>query len=118
VGYTIYPGSGHRNRMYEDLREITLEAKRKGLVVVTWSYPRGAGLSKAGETAIDICCYAATIAAQLGAHIIKVKPPSAHVEQEEHKKVFEKQNLPIATLADRTRLVIQATFAGRRVVIF
>lgn len=118
VGYTIYPGSGHRNRMYEDLREITIEAKRKGLVVVVWSYPRGAGLSKAGETAIDVCSYAATIAAQLGAHIVKVKPPTAHIEQEEAKKVYEKAQVPVGTLAERTRHVIQATFGGKRIVIF
>jgi len=118
IGYTIYPGSGARNHMYEDLRELTIEAKRKGLVVVVWSYPRGAGLSKAGETGIDVCCYAATIAAQLGAHIIKVKPPTAHVEQEESKKLFEKHPVKIDTLADRTRLVLKTTFGGKRVVIF
>lgn len=118
VGYTIYPGSGFRNRMYEDLREITLEAKRKGLVVVVWSYPRGAGLSKAGETAIDVTAYAATIAAQLGAHIVKVKPPSAHIEQEEAKKVYEKYQIPVGTLTERIRHVVQATFAGKRIVIF
>ncbi|MFO0550810.1 MAG: class I fructose-bisphosphate aldolase [Polyangiaceae bacterium] len=118
IGYTIYPGSGQRNRMYEDLRELTLEAKRKGLVVVVWSYPRGAGLSKPGETAIDITCYASHIAAQLGAHIVKVKPPSAHVEQEESKKVYEKHPHKLDTLADRARHVIENTFAGRRIVIF
>jgi fructose-bisphosphate aldolase, class I len=118
IGYTIYPGSGHRNRMYEDLKDLTHEAKNKGLVVVVWSYPRGAGLSKQGETAVDVTTYAATIAAQLGAHIVKVKPPSAHVEQEEHKKAFEKQGIAVATLADRVRLVVQATFAGKRIVIF
>ncbi len=118
IGYTIYPGSGQRNQMYQDLRELTIEAKRKGLVVVVWSYPRGAGISKAGETAVDICTYAATIAAQLGAHVIKVKPPSAHIEQEEHKKVFEKHAIPTATMADRVKLVVQATFAGKRIVIF
>jgi fructose-bisphosphate aldolase, class I len=118
IGYTIYPGSNQRNQMYQDLREATLEAKRKGLVVVVWSYPRGGGLSKAGETAIDICCYAATIAAQLGAHIVKVKPPSAHIEQEEAKKIYEKFQIPIGTLADRARHVVQATFNGKRIVIF
>ncbi|WP_438019696.1 class I fructose-bisphosphate aldolase [Sorangium sp. So ce315] len=118
VGYTIYPGSGARNRMYEDLREITLEARRKGLVVVVWSYPRGAGLSKQGETAVDVCAYAATIAAQLGAHIIKVKPPTAHIEQEEARKMYEKYSIPIQTLADRVRHVVQSTFNGKRVVIF
>ncbi len=118
VGYTIYPGSGQRNVIYQDLREITIEAKRKGLVVVVWSYPRGAGLSKAGETAVDVCTYAATIAAQLGAHVIKVKPPTAHLEQEEHKKLYEKFNIPIATLSDRVKNVIQSCFNGKRVVIF
>ena len=118
IGYTIYPGSGARNTMYQDLKELTLEAKRKGLVVVVWSYPRGAGISKQGETAVDVCTYAATIAAQLGAHLIKVKPPSAHVEQPEHQKVFEKHGIKIDTLADRVRLVVQSCFNGKRVVIF
>ncbi len=118
IGYTIYPGSGHRNQMYQDLKELTLEAKRKGLVVITWSYPRGAGLSKAGETAVDVCAYASHIAAQLGAHIVKVKPPTAHIEQDESKKVLEKHPVKLDTLADRTRFVIENTFAGKRVVIF
>jgi len=118
IGYTIYPASGLRNTQYQDLREITIEAKRKGLAVVVWSYPRGTGLSKPGETGIDVCCYAATIAAQLGAHLIKVKPPTAHVEQEEAKKVYEKYQIPIATLAERVRHVVQATFNGKRIVIF
>lgn len=117
IGYTIYPGSGLRNQQYQDLREITLEAKRKGLVSVVWSYPRG-NLSKAGETGIDVCCYAATIAAQLGAHLIKVKPPTAHIEQEEAKKVYEKFQIPIGTLTERVRHVVQATFGNKRIVIF
>src|SRR5207249_4966251 len=108
VGFTIYPGSNERNTMYQELREITEEAKAKGLAVVVWSYPRGAGLSKAGETAIDVCGYAAQIACQLGAHIIKVKPPSAHIEQEAAKKVYEKQRIPIGTLAERVRHVVQS----------
>src|SRR5688500_568186 len=96
IGYTIYPGSGMRNRLYEDLRELTSEAKRKGLVVVGWSYPRGAGLSKPGETAVDVTGYAAQLTAQLGAHIIKVKPPSEHIEQPEAKKAFEKAAIPVS----------------------
>ena len=118
VGYTIYPGSGQRNTMYQDLREITIEAKRKGLVVVTWAYPRGAGLSKEGETAVDVAAYAAQIAGQLGAHIIKIKPPTAHIEQAEAKKVFEKYNIPVATLADRVRHCVQSAFNGKRILIF
>jgi class I fructose-bisphosphate aldolase len=118
IGYTIYPGSGFRNRMYEDLKELTREAKAKGLVVITWAYPRGSGLSKEGETGVDVCAYAAQITAQLGSHIIKVKPPTAHIEQVEAKKVFEKYAIPTATLADRVRHVVQSAFNGKRVVIF
>src|ERR1700687_2091152 len=62
IGYTIYPGSGARNRMYEDLRQLILEAKDHGMPTVVWAYPRGAGLSKEGETAVDVAAYAAQIA--------------------------------------------------------
>jgi len=118
VGYTIYPGSGARNTMYEDLREIVLEAKEHGLPTVVWSYPRGGGISKDGETAVDVVAYAAQLAAQLGAHVIKVKPPKDYVEQAEAKKVYEKYNVPLKTLADRVRHVVQSAFNGRRIVIF
>jgi class I fructose-bisphosphate aldolase len=118
IGYTIYPASGARNQMYQDLRDLTAEAKAKGLAVVTWSYPRGAGISKDGETAVDVAGYAAQIAAQLGAHVIKVKPPKDHVEQAEAKKVFEKFQIPTKTLADRVRHVVQSAFNGKRIIIF
>jgi class I fructose-bisphosphate aldolase len=118
IGYTIYPGSEKRNTMYEDLRELTLEAKAKGLAVIVWSYPRGSGISKDGETAVDIAAYAAHIASELGAHIVKIKPPTAHIEQAEAKKAIEKAKIPIETLADRVRYCVQAAFGGRRIVIF
>ena len=63
IGYTIYPGSAARNQQYQDFRELTLEAKRKGLATVLWAYPRGEGISKDGETAIDVVAYAAQISA-------------------------------------------------------
>lgn len=118
IGFTIYPGSNLRDEMYMELREIAEEAKAAGLVVVVWSYPRGSALSKKGETAIDVCAYAAQIAAQLGAHIIKVKPPTDALEQDAAKKVYDSEKIAIATLAERTRHVIQASFGGRRIVIF
>src|SRR5262249_5480249 len=118
IGFTIYPGSAHRTEMYEQLREMTLEAKSAGLAVVVWSYPRGSSLSKEGETAIDVVTYAAQVAAQLGADIIKVKLPSEKIELPEARKVYEKYGVPIATLADRVQHVIQSAFAGRRIVIF
>jgi class I fructose-bisphosphate aldolase len=118
VGYTIYPGSGARNTMIQDLREITYEAKQKGLCVIVWAYPRGSGISKQGETAIDVVAYAAHVCAQLGAHIIKIKPPSAHIEQPEAKQALESAGIPLAKLSDRVRYCVQAAFAGKRIVIF
>jgi class I fructose-bisphosphate aldolase len=118
VGYTIYPGSAMRREMYEALREIAEEAKEHGLAVVVWSYPRGSGLSKEGETALDVIAYAAQIAAQLGAHIIKVKLPTSHLEQPEARKVYQAQNIPLEPLSARVRHVVQSAFDGRRIVIF
>jgi class I fructose-bisphosphate aldolase len=118
IGFTIYPGSSHRLAMYGQIREFAAEAKRNGLAVVIWSYPRGSGLSKQGETAIDVTAYAAHIAAELGAHIVKVKLPTAHLEQDAARQVYEKENIPIATLPERVRHVVQSTFDGRRILIF
>lgn len=118
IGYTIYPGSGERNPQLENLRELILEAKAVGLPSVVWAYPRGGGLSKEGETGVDVVAYAAQIAAQLGAHIIKVKPPKNFLEQAEAKKVYEQCGIPTATLTERIRHVVQAAFNGRRIVIF
>jgi class I fructose-bisphosphate aldolase len=118
IGFTIYPGSTYCTSMYEQLRAIAEEAKSCGLAVVVWSYPRGSGLSKEGETAIDVVAYAAQIAAQLGAHVIKVKLPSAHLEQAAAKKVYEAEQVPTKTLAERVRHVVQSAFDGRRIVIF
>jgi class I fructose-bisphosphate aldolase len=118
VGFTIYPGSSDRNLMYEQLRDLVADARAAGLPTVVWAYPRGEGLSKEGETAVDVIAYAAQIAAQLGAHVIKVKPPKAHLELPEAKKAFEKAGIPTETLADRVREVVRSAFAGRRIVIF
>lgn len=118
IGYTIYPGSAMRNAMYETLQYMTQLAKMNGLAVVVWSYPRGGGMSKEAETAVDVVAYAAHIAAQLGANMIKVKPPTEKIGLEENVKVYKENNIKIDTLEDRVRHVLQAAFNGRRVVIF
>jgi class I fructose-bisphosphate aldolase len=118
IGYTIYPGTAERRLQYEQLAVIASAAKAAGLAVVVWSYPRGSGISSEGETALDVVAYAAQIAAQLGAHVIKVKLPSAHLEQAAARKVYEQFEVPRDTLADRVRHVVQSAFDGRRIVIF
>lgn len=118
IGFTIYPGSAERKEQYEEIYKYAQEAKRAGLAVVIWAYPRGESLSKDGETAIDVVAYAAQIAAQLGAHIIKVKPPSGHIEQPEAQKVYKEQGIKVERMSDRVRHVVESAFNGRRIVIF
>ncbi len=118
VGYTIYPGADTQYEMFEEVREAAAEARSRGLAVIVWAYPRGGGISKEGETGLDIVAYAAHAAALLGAHIIKVKPPSAHIEQKEAKAVYDKIGGDFSTMSSRIAHVVQACFGGRRIVIF
>ena len=118
IGFTIYPGSDAALDMISDIKDMALEAKSAGLAVVVWSYPRGGDISKEGETAIDIVAYAAHMAALVGAHIIKVKPPTSHIELEEAKKVYLSEKIEIDTLSNRIKHVVQSCFQGRRLVVF
>lgn len=118
IGFTIYPGSDDQFELMEEFRELAEEAKAVGLACVLWSYPRGGNLTREGETALDVCAYAAHLAAELGAHIIKVKPPTDILFQSEAKKVYEENRVNISTLTLRIEHVIQAAFNGRRLVVF
>ncbi len=116
IGFTIYPGSGLRNEMYAQIRDLIRDARKVGLPTVLWAYARGGEMSKEGETAIDVIAYAAQIACQLGAHVVKVKPPTEHVWLPAAKSSYE--NIPVGTLEERIRHVVQSSFDGRRIVIF
>src|SRR5215213_1793693 len=118
IGFTIYPSSEYQFEMMEELRELAEEAKAAGLAVVVWSYPRGPMLDKTGETALDICAYAAHMAALIGAHIIKVKPPTEAIFLDAAKKTYEKHPVDVNDPAARIAHVVQACFNGRRLVVF
>ncbi len=116
IGFTIYPGSEFAFDLMEEIREMAEEAKSAGLAVVIWSYPRGPNLDKAAETALDICAYAAHMAALLGAHIIKVKPPTDVISLEAAKKSYA--GFDGSTMAKRVKHVVDSCFAGKRIVVF
>ncbi|WP_281300669.1 MULTISPECIES: class I fructose-bisphosphate aldolase [unclassified Iodidimonas] len=118
IGFTVYPGSPFFNEMAEEFRELAAEAKALGLAVILWSYPRGGALSKEGETALDVGAYAAHLAASLGAHIIKVKLPSDHLEQPEAAKVYQTTGIDRSSQAARVRHIMQAAYNGTRLVVF
>lgn len=116
IGFTIYPGSDDCFELMEEIKEMSAEAKSVGIATVIWSYPRGGKLPKSGELALDVGAYAAHMAALLGAHIIKVKLPSDHVEQEDAKKSYAGTDW--SKQSDRVAHVVKACFNGRRIVVF
>lgn len=118
IGFTIYPGSDCALGMYEEISAMRQEAAAKGVATVIWSYPRGEAITKDGETAIDVAAYAAQIAALLGAHIIKIKLSTDHLMLPEAKKVYEDKKIEIATQAARVKHCMEASFHGRRIVVF
>ena len=116
IGFTIYPGSGARTEIYEQIRDMIVEARSVGLPSIVWAYARGGDMTKDGETALDVIAYAAQIACQLGAHIVKVKAPSDVVYLDAAKKSYE--YIPKETLEERIQHVVQSAFNGKRIVIF
>ncbi|HEX2752242.1 MAG TPA: class I fructose-bisphosphate aldolase [Alphaproteobacteria bacterium] len=118
IGFTIYPGSEYMLEQQEEIRELSEEAKAFGIATVMWSYVRGPNISKDGETAIDNIAYGAHMAALLGAHVIKVKLPTDHLELPEAKKVYEAEKIAIGTQAERVKHIMDCAFNTRRLVVF
>ncbi|HJK96532.1 MAG TPA: class I fructose-bisphosphate aldolase [Polyangiaceae bacterium LLY-WYZ-14_1] len=116
IGFTIYPGSQARNDMYVQIRDLIATARNYGMPSIVWAYPRGAGIAKEHEQAVDVVAYSCQIACQLGAHVVKVKPPKDGIGIEAARPSYE--NIPTGTLAERVRHVVQSGFDGRRIVIF
>ncbi|MCF7871470.1 fructose-bisphosphate aldolase [Candidatus Woesearchaeota archaeon] len=71
VGYTIYLGASREQEMFREFGMICEEAKRLGLLVVCWMYPRGPSIKNDLDT--DIIAYGARVAMELGADVVKVK---------------------------------------------
>lgn len=118
VGFTIYPGSDNQFEMMEEVRDMIREAKDCGLPSVVWAYARGEGVTKEGQTAMDVIAYSAHLVCMLGAHIVKVKLPGEHIMQDEARKVFEENNIDISTSTARVKEVVRSCFNGRRIVVF
>ncbi|CAK8162724.1 fructose-bisphosphate aldolase, class I [Candidatus Xenohaliotis californiensis] len=123
IGFTIYPGSDSYTNMIESLAPIIEQAKQFGLICVVWAYARGSGIKKIHETALDIVSYAAHMACLLGAHIVKVKPPTYNLLQNPAldksypKDCFNSNDEKIAQTA-AIKHIIKSCFNGKRMVIF
>lgn len=115
VGYTLYAGSPQQDQDIAQLSEVRREAEQLGMPLIVWSYPRGKPVEEAGGRdslyAID---YAARLALELGADVIKVNLPEIHKSgATRHPKAYEALE---ADALDMTRRVVAS--AGRALVIF
>ena len=117
VGFTIYPGSEYQYEMIEEFKEISAEATEYGMPSVLWSYPRGPEISKEAETSIDTIAYAAHVAALLGAHIIKVKPPTSIISDDSLTKNYNTK-ININSLVSRIKHIKQCAFNSKKIVVF
>ena len=75
VGYTIYVGSEHENKMTQEFAVVVREAHEKGIPVIGWMYTRGKGAE--GKDKAELAAYAARIGLELGADIVKIKYPGS-----------------------------------------
>ena len=76
VGYTVYVGSPAQDRDFQQFREVRQDAQRLGMPVIVWAYPRGEAVAKkGGKESLYAIDYAARVALELGADVVKVNYP-------------------------------------------
>ena len=77
VGYTLYVGSALQSEDFKQFGEVRRECERYGMPVIVWSYPRGEAVdAKGGKDSPYAIEYAARVACELGADIVKVNMPA------------------------------------------
>ena len=83
VGYTLYVGSPRQDQDLLQLRQVRQDCDRYGMPLVIWSYPRGAALdAKGGQTTFYAIDYAARMAMEMGADIVKLNMPKIDPEKD------------------------------------
>ncbi len=79
IGYTLYVGSPSQDRDFLQFMQVRQEARRFGIPVIMWAYPRGKFAElHGGRDSFAMVDYAARVANELGTHLVKLnlpKPP-------------------------------------------
>jgi class I fructose-bisphosphate aldolase len=83
IGYTLYVGSPYQGQDLEQLRQVRQDCDRFGMPLVIWAYPRGSALdAKGGQTTFYAIDYAARMAMEMGADIVKLNLPKIDPEKD------------------------------------
>jgi fructose-bisphosphate aldolase, class I len=113
IGYTLYVGSPAQDRDFQQFTDIRTEADRLGMPVVVWAYPRGEAVAKkGGKESLYAIDYAARVALELGADIVKVNYPVATAKDADSPPPYNSLHL---TPTESFRKVVES--AGRALVL-
>ncbi len=115
IGYTLYVGSPSQDVDFAQFAEVRREADRLGIPVIIWAYPRGSAIkAKGGQDTPYAIEYAARVAAEVGADVVKVNLPTLNAEK------MAQTPAPYNTLKlsyeEHVRRIVEA--AGRTLVVF
>jgi class I fructose-bisphosphate aldolase len=115
VGYTLYVGSPLQAEDFEQFRKVRSAAERYGMPVIVWAYPRGEAIeAKGGRDSLYAVDYAARVANELGADIVKVNVPSINPEKD--AAAPKPYNSMQVSREEAVRMVVES--AGRTMVLF
>ena len=114
VGYTLYVGSPRQDQDLAQLRQVRQDCERYGMPLVIWSYPRGAALdAKGGQTTFYAIDYAARMAMEMGADIVKLNMPK--IDPDKDKLTPAPYNEMDVSQEEAIRQAVES--AGRALVV-
>ncbi len=77
VGYTLYVGSPAQDRDFAQWATVRRDAERLGIPTIIWAYPRGEAVeAKGGKESVWAIDYAARVATEVGADVVKINFPT------------------------------------------
>jgi fructose-bisphosphate aldolase, class I len=115
VGYTLFVGSPSQDRDIAQFQEVRREAERFGMPIIMWAYPRGSYVDqKGGKNSLYAVDYAARVACELGADVVKVNYPETHDSKRgQYPSPYNEMTL---SAEEAARKVVKS--AGKTLVIF
>ena len=113
VGYTLYVGSPSQDVDIAQANEVRRECERYGMPLIVWSYPRGSAVkAKGGQDSLYAVDYAARVACEIGADIVKINVPHSEEAAAAAPKPY---NTLTMNELDGLRKVVRS--AGRTLVL-
>jgi len=115
IGYTVYVGSPSQVTDFTQFRKVKADADRYGMPVIIWAYPRGEAIEKkGGRNSLYAVDYAARVAAELGADVVKLNVPNVDPKKKSQQRPpYDKLDL---NYEDSVRKVVES--AGKTLVLF